>query len=662
MHPLQAINSVQLNSRSNAVETPVKTAPTFTKPLKPTERQADKPKKREKLSALCKTPPSVVRTRTGRGYHRGLFLGEGGFARCFQMKDESGQVYAAKTVAKASVKNEKTKTKLLSEIKIHKSMQHPNIVHFTDCFEDDVNVYILLEICPNQSLMDLLKTRKVVTEPEVRYFMIQVIGAVKYLHSRRVIHRDLKLGNVFFDPEMNLKIGDFGLATVLGPNNSRKYTICGTPNYIAPEVLGGKTTGHSFEVDVWAIGVMMFALLCGRPPFQSKDVQVIYERIKKTEYRFPTEKYPISKEAQQLISDLLSKDPMQRPTLDEVVEYDWFRSGPFPSRLTMESLRQEPKNIHMISKQESMINLSRAKASVGLNESHRNPVQILRSDLESEKPKSLLPHSLSPGDTKSKYREVTTALMKPLRSNRLIKSSLRASAEEGGSSAQDMILSREVLTTYSNIVSIEEKSTMRLDLSALPECKPPMLVSKWVDYSNKHGFSYQLSNNDIGVSFNNGETVLKSADSGQVWHITPNSQSGWSATNFDAFSHPPELKKDLETLEFFTKYMNANLCTISDKANTHREDTVFLRRYSRQSQFIMFELSDGSFQFNFKDHNKICLTQAGQVITHVSSSRKSETMPLIEVLKLGDFPGASDLDFASKLEQIKSALVEKKVI
>ena len=86
---------------------------------------------------------------------------------------------------------------------------------------------------------------------------------------------------------MNLKIGDFGLASVLPSTDSRKYTICGTPNYIAPEVLGGKNTGHSFEVDIWAIGIMMYALLVGKPPFQAKDVNVIYERIKKTEYYFP---------------------------------------------------------------------------------------------------------------------------------------------------------------------------------------------------------------------------------------------------------------------------------------------------------------------------------------------------------------------------------------
>lgn len=207
--------------------------------------------------------------------------------------------------------------------------------------------------------MELLKTRKRVSEPEVRFFMVQIIGAIKYLHSRRVIHRDLKLGNIFFDPDMNLKIGDFGLASVLPSNDSRKYTICGTPNYIAPEVLGGKQTGHSFEVDIWAIGIMMYALLIGKPPFQAKDVNVIYERIKKTEYYFPEDK-PISDSAKFLIKDLLSLNPLSRPTIDEILDYDWFK-GPFPDKTREISLQETPEGLYHISKTQSSINFKQAK-------------------------------------------------------------------------------------------------------------------------------------------------------------------------------------------------------------------------------------------------------------------------------------------------------------
>src|SRR5690606_21755641 len=101
--------------------------------------------------------------------------------------------------------------------------------------------------------MEMVKARQRLTEPEARYFMLQILGAIKYMHSKRVIHRDLKLGNIFLDEDMNIKIGDFGLAAALVSDDDRKTTMCGTPNYIAPEVLDSKESGgHGMEVDLWS--------------------------------------------------------------------------------------------------------------------------------------------------------------------------------------------------------------------------------------------------------------------------------------------------------------------------------------------------------------------------------------------------------------------------
>lgn len=653
LQPLQPLNNGTLNARSNNV-TPIK-------PIRRSkEHQLDEleeqqqhqqqqkaKKKKEKLSALCKTPPSIVRTRNGRDYRRGLFLGEGGFARCFQMKDSSGKIYAAKTVAKASIKNEKTKTKLLSEIKIHKSLKHSNIVNFIDCFEDDVNVYILLEICPNQSLMELLKTRKRVSEPEVRYFMVQIVGAIKYLHSRRVIHRDLKLGNIFFDPEMNLKIGDFGLASVLPSTDSRKYTICGTPNYIAPEVLGGKQTGHSFEVDIWAIGIMMYALLCGKPPFQAKDVQVIYERIKKTDYNFPIDK-PISNEAKHLIKKLLSLNPLERPTINEILEFDWFK-GPFPDKTNIISLTNTPENLSSISKAQSSINFNNTKINAGIyTPKIKNPVEILRSDLHSEQPKTLLPQSLSPGDTRNKYQEIDPTTMnngkKRVNFNNKYSNLIKN-------------LDQVCYETYHNIRRLDYSKFDRLETIELPSCENPTLISKWVDYSNKYGFLYQLNNDDIGVLFNDDNSILKLHNQDKFLELIINENEGWTCIE-NSISHPPsQTKRQLEIVDFFAKYMNSNLSKVSE--NEEKSEEIFLRRYTRTSDYIMFEMTNGNFQFNFKDHHKICISKLGLAITHISPNRLTETHPLILILKQGNFPSSEVPDCLNKISIIKDAIKRK---
>jgi len=649
--PLQALNNVQINAKNNGIiRTPGKAS--VSKP----ENGHHHHHRRQKLSALCKTPPSVVRTRNGRGYHRGLFLGEGGFARCFQMKDETGKIFAAKTVAKASIKNEKTKNKLLSEIKIHKSMSHPNIVKFVDCFEDDVNVYILLEICPNHSLMDLLKHRKLVSEPEVRFFMTQIIGAVKYLHRRMVVHRDLKLGNIFFDPDMNCKIGDFGLATVINSPSKRRYTICGTPNYIAPEVLGGKKIGHSFEVDIWAIGIMMFALLFGKPPFQAKDVQVIYERIKRNEYAFP-EGSPVSREARVLIQDMLQTDPARRPKLDQILEYDWFTCGPFPSAVTTESLKRAPKGFSFLTKEESRINFERVKGQSGIGRSSARrtgpttPVEILKSDLQSERPKTLLPHSLSPDNNKDKYREVTSVNIKPYKRGLTMELN-RANFESRMASILNEALSKSLI----NMRNIEEGES-RPDPAFQDES--PVLVSKWVDYSNKHGFAYQLSTGSIGVLFNAGHTVLKNPDYSQICVVEPETANGWKVSLISSAEVPSVLIKDVEIVDFFQKYMNAHLSDVARENLDASPDSLYLRRYTRDDNYIMFEMSNGSYQFNFKDHHKFVLSQYGQYMTHITPSKEVETLPLDHVIKNGNFYDHPDEYFNVKYDFMKHALKEK---
>ncbi|ODQ65491.1 Pkinase-domain-containing protein [Nadsonia fulvescens var. elongata DSM 6958] len=402
--PLRVMSTYDVNTRSNMPEPNQQPISQKDATSHPTQK-----KKKEKLSSLCKTPPQLIRSRTGKDFYRGLFLGEGGFARCFQVKDDAGQIYAAKTVAKASLRSEKTKTKLLAEIKIHKSLKHQNIVDFVDCFEDDTNIYILLEICSNQSLMEMMRKRKRLTEPEVRYFIVQILGAVDYMHSRRVIHRDLKLGNIFLDVNMNIKIGDFGLAALLASDSDRKKTICGTPNYIAPEILFDKEKGHSYEVDIWSVGIIMYAMIFGKPPFQSKDVNTIYKRIKHLDYQFPVD-MSCSDDAKDLIQILLSSQPEKRPSLNDIIKHPFFR-GQFPYDLSSECINRVPKfpdfdpqiSFENYKRNCKLAGLGTGQIVAGLQGS-KKPVEILPSDIVAEKPRRMLPQSLSPASTKDKYK------------------------------------------------------------------------------------------------------------------------------------------------------------------------------------------------------------------------------------------------------------------
>jgi polo-like kinase 1 len=202
---------------------------------------------------------------------------------------------------------------LQAEIKIHRNLKHRYVCQYKHYFEDKNNCYILLELCHNQSLNEMIKRRKRLTEPEAAYFMKQLLEATRYMHDQNVIHRDLKLGNLFIDRDMVIKVGDLGLATRVEDKDEKRKTICGTPNYIAPEIIQGDKAkrGHSFEVDVWSMGVILYTILIGKPPYEAKDVKSTYQRILNNEYSFPRH-VEVSAYAKSMIQSMLQSTPSDR--------------------------------------------------------------------------------------------------------------------------------------------------------------------------------------------------------------------------------------------------------------------------------------------------------------------------------------------------------------
>lgn len=141
---------------------------------------------------------------------------------------------------------------------------------------------------------------------------------------------------------MEVKLGDFGLASKLDFDGEKKRTICGTPNYIAPEVLEGKS-GHSYEVDIWSLGVIIYTLIIGKPPFETSDVKTTYKRIRMNAYSFP-DHVPISEPAKDLISKILIGDPSSRPTLDDILNHEFFKSANIPKTLPPSFLACPPSS------------------------------------------------------------------------------------------------------------------------------------------------------------------------------------------------------------------------------------------------------------------------------------------------------------------------------
>uniref|UniRef100_A0A3Q2NWH2 Serine/threonine-protein kinase PLK n=1 Tax=Fundulus heteroclitus TaxID=8078 RepID=A0A3Q2NWH2_FUNHE len=525
-----------------------------------------------KSAPLKEIPDTLVDPRTTKSYTRGRFLGKGGFAKCYEITDvETKQVFAGKIVPKALILKQHQREKMTSEIAIHKSLNHANVVGFHGFFENDDFVFVVLEICRRRSLLELHKRRKAVTEPEARYYMTHLLNGVQYLHNNKVIHRDLKLGNIFLNDDMEVKIGDFGLATKIQFDGERKKTLCGTPNYIAPEVLCKK--GHSYEVDVWSLGCILYTLLVGKPPFETSCLKETYSRIKKNNYVIPWHINPV---AASLIKRMLHADPTQRPTVAQLQEDEFFTSGYIPLRLPTTCLTVAPR---------FSIAPSTA-AELGL----RRPLTALNNK------ETVLPYCF-----------------------------IRREAEPSENHLKDM------LQQLNSIMASKpsEKTLIRQEEAEDPACIPIFWISKWVDYSDKYGLGYQLCDNSVGVLFNDYTRLIMYADGDSLQYIDKTAAESYLSVR----SFPAALNKKITLLKYFRNYMSEHL--LKAGANVARRDgdelarLPYLSMWFRTKSAIVLHLSNGTVQINFfQDHTKLILCPLMAAVTYIDEKRDFRTYKL----------------------------------
>ena len=530
-------------------------------------------------------------------YLKGKFLGKGGFARCFEFTNlENKRVSAAKIIAKSTLTKTRAKQKLMSEIKIHRSLHHNNIVGFEHFFEDAENVYILLELCQNQSLNELLRRRKRLHELEVQCYINQLCAAIKYLHSHRVIHRDLKLGNLFLNDKMEVKIGDFGLATKLEFDGERKRTICGTPNYIAPEVLEGKQ-GHSYEVDIWSIGVIIYTLIIGKPPFETSDVKTTYKRIRMNAYNFP-DTVSITEPARDLITKILNNDPGKRPTIDEILQHPWINhEGTIPRLLPASTLACPPSSTY-------------------IRQFHPNPNYVKAK----EHGGSQTANMMRPGS------DMMQNDRNPMATDRQTAPNNRFQPNIGGVAANK---DNEVW------------------------------VKKWVDYSSKYGLGYCLSNEATGVFFNDSTKICLDPNGHHFDYMERRSADRQDVgKEYTLSDFPRDLQKKVTLLQHFRSYLEGTQkptpnSKIPDEVKSQPKrikDVVYVKKWMRTRHAIMFRLSNKVVQVNFQDHTEIMLSSETKVVTYVNKRGERSTYPLNSAME------SANLEMVKRLKYTKDIL------
>ncbi|XP_075263764.1 serine/threonine-protein kinase PLK1-like [Convolutriloba macropyga] len=559
-------------------------------------------------------PEEIKDPLTKTSYIKGRFLGKGGFAKCFELTDKTtGQIYAGKIVPKQLLVKPQQKDKMKMEIALHGRMDHSHIVKFYSHFEDNDFIYIVLELCKRRSLMELHKRRKSITEEEARYFIYQILLAVSYIHEKGVVHRDLKLGNLFLNDQIQVKIGDFGLATRIESPQDRRKTICGTPNYIAPEVLQKK--GHSYEVDIWAIGCILYTLLVGKPPFETQTLNDTYERIKANDYHIP---HKLGNEAASLIRKLLSADPNKRPKVRDIMVDPFMTCGFLPKVLPSSCLNMTPRlnNLHTNagshnSEEDHMKRraLQNVNGSDNINQLSRNPKSRIGSsvnDLNVQRPKTVASsHLKSAGVNRSAEEVIDVTQVPPLKHLQDLKA---------------MMLYIDKVSDHQFVSKLNE------DLES-PDLIPIYWVSKWVDYSDKYGLSYQLCDGSVGVLFNDNSRMVLFQDEDNIQFIDHRHKESFHSMT----DYPPELKKKITLLKYFRSYMSEHLLKTGGDVERPADDVIqgrlpFLRTWFRTKNAIVLFLSNGTIQINFfQCHSKLILCPVMQAISYIDEEKNFRT-------------------------------------
>lgn len=272
---------------------------------------------------------SKVKRRVGK-YELGRTIGEGTFAKVkFARNSETGEPVAIKIIDKEKVLKHKLVEQIKREVATMKLIKHPNVVRLYEVMGSKTKIFIVLEFVTGGELFDKIVNDGRMRESEARKYFHQLINAVDYCHSRGVFHRDLKPENLLLDQFGNLKVSDFGLSALSQQvrADGLLHTSCGTPNYVAPEVLQDRGYDGS-TADIWSCGVVLFVLLAGYLPFEDDNLMNLYNKISTADFTFPSW---ISFEARRFLTKILDPNPMTRITMSEILEDEWFRIGYKPA-------------------------------------------------------------------------------------------------------------------------------------------------------------------------------------------------------------------------------------------------------------------------------------------------------------------------------------------
>ncbi|XP_051132279.1 CBL-interacting serine/threonine-protein kinase 6-like [Andrographis paniculata] len=258
-------------------------------------------------------------------YELGRVIGHGSFAKVYVARNlQTGKSVAMKAVDKEKVIRVGMMEQVKREISVMKMIHHPNVVELHEVMASKTKIYLAMEFLRGGELFERIHRRGRLGEEAARSYFRQLISAVDFCHSRGVFHRDLKPENLLLDEKGSLKVTDFGLSALSNGHlrsDGLLHTTCGTPAYVAPEVIGNRGYDGA-KADIWSCGVILYVLLAGFLPFREGNIVSLYRKISRSDFNFPAW---FSPESRRLISKILDPNPGTRITIAKIMDSSWFK-------------------------------------------------------------------------------------------------------------------------------------------------------------------------------------------------------------------------------------------------------------------------------------------------------------------------------------------------
>ena len=566
-------------------------------------------------------------------------LGQGGFGKVYKVYLEKEfqndiKTYAIKIFPKKELKEDIDKANnVLNEIKLHRSLIHEHICKYEHSFEDKNNVYIIMEYCAEGTLLNFLKKRKKLEEVEIRFYMYQVLKALKYFKLQKLIHRDLTLKNIFLKNYKTIKISDFGLAFKECEFDEKDGFICGTPGYFTPEANLGK---YSYKTDIFCFGMCIYYLFGGRTMFMTS--QESYDFFAHNLFE-PEKNLKLSNDAYDLIKQLITVES-KRIKLEKIFEHPFFNKG---IGLEIENFPDynDKKYFEQIKELSNKLNIRPIEIK-----KYRRSLNFLNT-IESKGSSS------SSSDIEEKNSNNENKINKKI--------TFGGSLFDGNNFQNEINDDNKKRSNNCNNMKdyFNKRKQNKISLNQII-----YIVNTYNNAIDKFGIGYKLNNKNIGFIFNDNSQLTKINKKDDFLFYHKRDEVTKNVENIKIILPPKNIPYEIMRKIKILYQVEINLNLTKKKYFKNKsiinniDEDIYVQKYQRRYKCIIFLMSNENIQVNFFDGNIILFNHFPKALLYISNNEKN----IINIFPLQKDEKFSDINCENESinYKIKCALEEIK--